>query len=77
MEAMTLEMPLNASSLNETQILLLRVFSRLKSEEEKADIQSMLLDYYRKRVDTQANSFKFSDEEVEEIINTHLRTPYR
>ena len=72
MEAMTLQSP-----LNEIQIFLLRVFSRIKSEEEKSDIQSMLLDYYRKRVDIQANSFIFSDDEVEEILNSHLRTPYR
>ena len=57
--------------LNETQILLLQSFSRIKSEEEKADIQAMLLDYYRKRVDSHANEISFSNEKIEEILNSH------
>ena len=63
--------------LNETQILLLQSFSRIKSEEEKADIQAMLLDYYRKRVDFHANEISFSNEKIEEILNSHYRTPYK
>jgi hypothetical protein len=55
--------------LNETQILLLQVFVRMNSEEEKADIQAMLLDYYRKRVDRQANTISLSDEKIEEILS--------
>jgi len=46
-------------------------FTRNKSEEEKADIQAMLLDYYRKRVDIQANNISLSDEKIEEILNSH------
>jgi hypothetical protein len=63
--------------LNETQILLLQTFARMESEEEKADIQAMLLDYYRKKVDDQANKISFSDEEIEGILNSHYRTPYK
>jgi hypothetical protein len=63
--------------LNETQILLLQTFARMESEEEKADIQALLLDYYRKKVDSQANKISFSDEEMEEILNSHYRTPYK
>ena len=65
------------SPLNETQILLLKAFSRIKSEEEKTDIQTMLLDYYRKRVDAYANSITWSNEKIEEILNAHYRTPYK
>jgi len=63
--------------LNETQILLLQSFSQIKSEEEKADIQAMLLDYYRKRVDTYANNISLSNEKIEDILNSHYRTPYK
>jgi hypothetical protein len=49
----------------------------MESEEEKADIQALLLDYYRKKVDNQANKIYFSDEEIEEILNSHYRTPYK
>ena len=63
--------------LNETQILLLQSFSRIKSEEEKADIQAMLLDYYRKRVDAYANNISLNNEKIEDILNAHYRTPYK
>jgi len=63
--------------LNETQILLLQSFSRMKSEEEKMDIQTMLLDYYRKRVDSYANKVSLSDEEIDNILTSHYRTPYK
>ena len=65
------------SSLNSTQILLLQTFSQMKSEQEKEDIQALLLNYYRKRVDEQANQIHFSSEKIEEILNSHYRTPYK
>jgi 3-phosphoglycerate kinase len=65
------------SPLNETQIFLLQAFTRIKSEEEKADIQAMLLDYYRKRVDFYANDIFLSNEKIEDILNSHYRTPYK
>jgi hypothetical protein len=63
--------------LNETQIFLLQSFSRMKSEEEKSDIQAMLLDYYQKRVDAYANNISLNDNQIEEILNSHYRTPYK
>ena len=65
------------SPFNETQILLLQAFSQIRSEEEKADIQALLLDYYRKRVDYQANNIFLSNEKIEEVLNSHYRTPYK
>ena len=72
MEATVANAPLNSA-----QILLLQSFSRIKSEEEKADIQAMLLDYYRKRVDTYANNISLSNEKIDDILNSHYRTPYK
>ena len=66
MEALVANMP-----LNETQILLLQSFSRIQSEEEKADVQTMLLEYYRKRVDAYANSISLSNEKIEDILTSH------
>jgi hypothetical protein len=63
--------------LNESQILLLQAFARMKSEEEKIDIQTILLDYYRKKVDSDAKNISFSEEKIEEILNSHYRTPYQ
>jgi len=66
-----------STPFNETQIFLLQAFSQIKSEEEKTDIQAMLLDYYRKRVDSHANEISLSSEKIEEILNSHYRTPYK
>ncbi|MDR2362320.1 MAG: hypothetical protein LBD91_06280 [Prevotellaceae bacterium] len=65
------------SPLNESQILLLQVFARIRSEEEKIDIQAMLLDYYRKRVDDEARKISLCDEKIEEILNSHYRSHYQ
>ena len=64
-------------SLNDTQILLLQSFSRIKSEEEKTDIQTMLLEYYRKRVDAYASNTSLSNEKIEDILTSHYRIPYK
>jgi len=66
-----------SAPLNETQIFLLQAFAQIKSEEEKTDIQALLLEYYRKRVDLGANEISLSDEKIEEILNSHYRTPYK
>jgi len=63
------------SPLNETQVLLLNAFAGVKSEKEKTDIQTLLLDYYQKRVDTFASTVSLSNEKIEEILNSHHRTP--
>ena len=68
---------LSHSPLNATQILLLQTFAQIKSEEEKEDIQSLLLNYYQKKVDAQANQFHFSNNKIDEILNSHYRTPYK
>ena len=72
MEATVASQPLNSA-----QIFLLQVFSQIKSEEEKADIQAILLEYYRKRVDSYASEISFSDGKIEEILNSHYRIPYK
>ena len=63
--------------LNDTQIMLLQTFAQIKSEQEKEDIQSLLLSYFQHRVDTQASQFHFSNEKIEEILDSHYRTPYK
>ncbi|MDR1274656.1 MAG: hypothetical protein LBK12_08900 [Odoribacteraceae bacterium] len=72
-----METAIEKTPLNETQILLPQAFARVDSEEEKADIQAMLLDYYRKRIDRQANEISLSDEKIEEVLNSRYRTPYK
>jgi hypothetical protein len=63
--------------LNDTQIMLLQTFSQIKSEQEKEDVQSLLLSYFQQKVDAQAGQFHFSNEKIDEILNSHYRTPYK
>jgi hypothetical protein len=72
MEATVSQMP-----LNEVQTFLLQAFSRMKSEEERDDVQALLLDYYRKKVDAHINSVSLNNEKIEEILQSHYRTPYK
>jgi len=72
METIETNQPLNAA-----QLLLLQAFSQIKSEEEKSDIQTLLLNYYRNRVDNQASNIYLSNEKIEEILSSHSRTPYK
>jgi len=72
-----METTLLNSPLNSAQILLLQTFSQINSEQEKEDIQSLLLNYYQKRVDEQAKQFHFSDEQIDTILNSHYRTSYK
>ena len=72
MEAIATKQP-----FNETQILLLQTFSSIKTEQEKNDIQSLLLDYYRKRVDKGAKEVHLSNEQIDEILHSHHRTSYK
>ena len=64
-------------SLNQSQILLMQAFSRIRSDREKEELQQILHDYYRKRVDAHIKTVSFTDEQIDEILNTHLRTPYK
>ena len=63
--------------LNQAQILLMQAFSRIHSEQENEELQQILYDYYRKRVDEHVKTISFTDEKIDEILNTHLRTPYK
>jgi len=65
------------TSLNPTQILLLQTFAHIKTEQEKEDIQSLLLNYYQSRVDAQAKQLHFSNEKIDEILDSHYRTSYK
>ncbi|MDR0829531.1 MAG: hypothetical protein LBN95_05400 [Prevotellaceae bacterium] len=63
-----------ANTLNSVQLLLLQHFARIQSEQEKDDIQNMLLNYYQKKVDNQADrlwdELNWNNKTVDEILNS-------
>ena len=72
-----MESGVSRSPLNQAQILLVQAFSRIQSEQENEELQQILHDYYRKRVDAHTKSVSFTDEQIDKILHTHLRTSYK
>jgi len=59
--------------LNQAQILLMQAFSRIQSKQENEELQQILHDYYRKRVDAHIKTVSFTDEQIDEILNTNVQ----
>jgi hypothetical protein len=72
-----MEMVAQPPLLNKAQTLLLQAFTGASSEREKDDIQALLLDYYRKRVDAHIGSVAWSSDRIQEALAAHDRTPYK
>ena len=76
-----MEATLSHSPLNSAQIFVLQTFARAKSEQEKEELTSLYLDYIQKKLDAETGRLwvegKISNEKIDEILNTHYRTPYK
>jgi len=70
-----------STKLNAVQLHLLKMFARPMDEQDLAAIKSLLSNYYAQKVD--AESEKLWDEKgmsqltIDDLLNTHLRTPYK
>jgi len=76
MEAVLCETPLNPA-----QLFVLQTLAVTKGSQEKEELTSLYLDYIQRKMDTVSdqwwNDNNMSDEKIDEILNTHLRTPYK
>ena len=67
--------------LNATQFFVLQTFATAKTEKEREEITSLYLDYIQHRLDTETDKWweenDMNNEKLEEILNTHHRTPYK
>lgn len=74
-------MSMEATVLNPTQLHLLKMFSRLDSEQDLKEVQQVLSDYYFKKVEKRAAEIskekKWTPEMLEAMANEHFRTPYK
>ena len=72
MEAAVLEAPMNS-----VQLHLLKMFSFTKSDESLKDLQSVLFEYYRKKLRAQTDEFwtnnNLDSSKMEEIMYGHNR----
>ena len=68
------------TQLNDSQLHLLKLLSFAKRQADLDEMTQVLIDYYSKKLkkDTDAlwASGKLNDELMEEILNSHIRTPY-
>lgn len=66
---------------NPIQLHLLKMFSRMKSEQELREVQKVLSEYYSKKVEEHANEvwdkLGLTQEKLDELANIHERLPYR
>ena len=58
---------------NETQLHLLRMFSFTQTEQTLQDMKKVLRDFYIQQVEKEANNYQLGDQ----LLNEHLRTPYK
>lgn len=72
---------MEATVFNPIQLHLLRMFSRINSEQELREVQQVLSEYYSKKVEEHANElwdkFDLTQEKLEAMANIHERLPYR
>lgn len=72
---------MEATVFNPIQLHLLKMFSRMNSEQELKEVQQVLSEYYFKKVEEQASIIYeeqgWTPEKLEAMANEHFRTPYK
>ena len=76
MEAIAFEQP-----LNDTQMFVLRTFAIARNEQEREELTSLYLDYIQRKLDAATDEWwkenEMNYDKLNEILNTHHRTPYK
>lgn len=58
---------------NATQLHLLKMFSFTQTEQTLQDLKKILRNFYIQQVEKEVDKYQISDQ----ILNEHLRTPYK
>ena len=70
-----------SNALNEQQIEILKLFSRKLENEDLLAIKKLIVKYLAEKATRMADQIweekGWDDDKVDEILNTHLRTPYK
>ena len=76
MEAIALNQP-----LNDTQMFVLQTFAVTRNEQEREELTSFYLDYIQRKLDVATDKWwkdnEMNNDKLNEILNTHHRTPYK
>lgn len=69
------------TQLNDSQLHLLKLLSFAKHQSDLDEMTQVLVDYYSKKLKEDADALwasgKLNDTVMEEILNSHIRTPYQ
>lgn len=67
--------------LSNMQLELLKLFSRDIAEEDLKAIKMLIVEYLSDKLDRQTDKVweekGWTEEDMEKLLNTHMRTPYR
>jgi len=67
--------------LNSAQLFVLQTLASAKDEQEKEELTSLYLDYVQRKLDAATDKWwkenNMTNEKLEEMLNTHYRTPYK
>lgn len=70
-----------STKLNTTQLYLLQLFAHSDSEETKRDLQNVLTQFYREKVNKRASELwdklKLDQRQLDEMCSIHERLPYK
>ena len=62
-------------------MLVLRSFASVKAEKDREELTSLYLDFLQKKLEEAIHKWweknEMNDEKIEEILNSHYRTPYK
>jgi len=76
-----METVISHAPLNAVQLFVLRTFATAKSEQDKEELTSLYLDYLQKKLDAETDKWwkenDMTNEKLEEMLNSHYRTPYK
>jgi hypothetical protein len=71
---------MESTVLNPTQLWLLQMFALNGDEERLKEVKEVLYNHFCRKIDEEGRRLwvekNMSDEMMDEILNTHLRTPY-
>ena len=72
---------MQSTVLNPVQLHLLHMFSHNKDDESLNEIKDVLFNYYCQKVNEEGKRVwkekNMNNEMMHELLNTHLRTPYK
>ncbi|MDR2232567.1 MAG: hypothetical protein LBE56_05515 [Tannerella sp.] len=75
MEAVVTKQP-----FNDAQLFVIRSFASVKTDGDREELTSLYLDFLQRKLDAETNRLwqegKLSDSIFEEMLHTHIRTPY-